>query len=288
MKLVSTTTSDGLTLNGLLSAPVQKTDTIIIHTHGMSGDFYLNSFYPDMYEKYSAHNIAFLAGENRGTHTIKEFNTESGVKYYGNAYEVFEDCVYDIQAWIDLAKSQGYKNIWLQGHSLGTSKIVYYLSNIKAAPIAGIILISPSDMIGLVHDPICQKDIQVLYPEAKELVSTGIPDQLLSHFLWEEVSLSAKTFLNFFQEPTNLAIFNYMRPDLGWQKINPISIPVLAITGTQDFGIVSVVDPFKAMEKLKSELKKSPRVRTLVFENAEHDFQGFGDQIVSEVIKFIS
>lgn len=103
-----------------------------------------------------------------------------------------------------------------------------------------------------------------------------------------EYLLSAKTYINFFGENANTAIFNYGDEAFGWKIVNNIKIPVLAITGTEDLGIKPVVDPKEAMKLLESELKRSPRVETLVYESAEHSFSGFEQRMVSDVLKFIN
>lgn len=286
MEIVKTKTSDGLELFGLLSEAKAK-DTIIIHTHGMAGNLYLNSFYTKMHQGYPQNGISFLATQNRGSETISQFNSDKGVINIGNAYETFEECVLDIQGWVDYAFELGYKKIWLQGHSLGPSKLAYYLSTKSPVNIQGVILLSPSDMIGLVSDPEGLKDHARLLPEAEKLGSEGKDKQLLSNYLWGDYILSARTYLNFFGKEAKTAIFNYFNSDLGWEVVNSIKVPVLAITGTKDDGIKPVMDPKKAMGKLESELKNSPKIKTIVLEGAEHSFKGFESEIVDEVIKFI-
>lgn len=122
MKIIETKTSDGITFNGLLSEPVNGSKKIIIHIHGMAGSVLLNKYYPVMHEQYPKNGFAFLVGENRGTGTMTEFTSDdpSGVLLAGNALEKFEDCIFDIQGWIDFAINLGYTEIWLQSHSLGT------------------------------------------------------------------------------------------------------------------------------------------------------------------------
>jgi pimeloyl-ACP methyl ester carboxylesterase len=286
MKIVTTKTSDGFNFKGLLSE-AKDSKKIIIHIHGMAGSTLLNEYYINMHEYYPENGISFLAGENRGTGTITEFVRDSGDGMVGNAFEKFEDCIFDIQAWIDFAKSLGYEEIWLQGHSLGPSKIAYYISQKRDPAIKGLIFISPSDMIGLVHDSEGEKDHDIMLPEAKRLVSEGKGNSLIDHKLWGGELLSANTYLNFFDDGAKTAIFNYVNDALGWNAVNAIDIPVLALTGTKDDGIAPVIDPPKAMEKLKEQLKSSPRVHTIVYENAEHSFDGFGDRIVKDVIEFI-
>lgn len=287
MEIIKTTTSDGLNFTGLYSKPKNKSNTIIIHIHGMSGDIYTDSWYQQMHTYYPKNGIAFLAGETRGTHSITQFvstKTDDLVNI-GNAFEVFEDCVYDIEAWVNKAKSLGYKNIWLQGHSLGTSKITYYLTYKLAKNIAGLILLSPSDMVGCFIGSV-NKQHPVL-KKAKELYKNKKSDQLLTDLLLENTLVSAKTILNFFDKNTNLAIFNFANQQLGFSVVNKIKVPVLAITGTKDDGIVSVIDPYKAMQILTDKLINCPRKKTIVYKNAYHPFEGFEQNIVKDVVRFV-
>lgn len=288
MQIVETKNSAGIKFKGLLSVPEENNSQIIIHIHGMGGSIIQNSFYPLMHEKYAQHGYSFLVAEHRGSEIVKAFKQGDKSVLLGNAFEKFEDCVEDIQMWINFAIQQRYKKIFLQAHSLGPSKVAYYLSQNNPKNIEGVIWLSPSDISGLVHDPEIINEYKELIKEAKELIKSGKENNLLSHKLWKEYLLSAKTFLNFFGEGANTAIFNYGDNSLGWKLINDINVPVLAITGTQDDGIKPVIDPKEAMMLLKSELKNSPRVKTIVYEGAEHSFNGYEEQIVNDVLDFLS
>lgn len=287
MKIVTTKSTDGIQYKGLITEPPNPKG-IIIHIHGMAGSVVLNSYYQPMHEKYSEDGWAFLTGEHRGTGSITQLISNDTVQNIGNAFEIFEDCIHDIQGWVNYAKSLGYKNIWLQAHSLGPSKTAYYMSQTQSADVTGLIWISPSDMVGLVHDSSGIKQHEKLLSEALELVKNGKPKQILSDVLWGDTILSAQSYLSFFGEGAKDAIFNYGNSDLGWSVVNSIQVPVLAITGTKDDGVVPVMDAYKAMELLESQLIASPRKETVVYNGAEHNFNGFEEQIVGDVLSFIN
>ncbi len=284
MELVSVKTTDNIELSGLISNSENR-ENIIIHIHGMASDFYTNSFYYPMHEHYPKNNYAFLATENRGIHIIKSLGQ---VKAIGNAYEKFEESIYDIDAWINFATQEGYKNVWLQGHSLGTVKIAYYAANSDNNLLKGLLLLSPSEMIGLVHDADGYQDHKVLYPEALELIKTNQQNNLLSHKLWKVLLLSAQTYLNLFDDNAATGVFNYRLPKESWKIVENIKVPVLAITGTKDDGIYPVMNPIEAMKLLENKLIKSPKVKTIVYENAEHDFVDFEENIVHDAISFLT
>lgn len=292
MQIVSTSTHSGLKYKGLYSAAVDS-KTAILHVHGMSGSIYFNSFYPAFYEQFPKENISFLAGENRGEYTMMLFDREDGsLAQLGNALEKFEDCIEDIDAWLEFLKGQGNTEIWLSGHSLGCSKIAYYVNQKQRSSqldpaIKGLILLSPADMIGEI-DPEEHKSFTI---EAKQMVVNGEGQKLLSRLVDDWAPLSADTYLNFFdvEGGSNLAIFNFGNPELGWDVVNSISLPVIAFTGTKDIPVVGKgLDANECMRVLEQELINCPRKETVVFEEGEHDFVGFADEMVEKITQFIN
>jgi len=286
MNFVETTTKDNLILQGLLTEPVNKTNRAILHIHGMSGNFWENSFIKTMLSDYPKNDIAFLTVETRGSELLRWFSTSKGSKkLLGNSYEIFEESVNDIDAWIKFLESRGYNHIHLQGHSLGCSKIAYY-QKIKDNPaVKSLLFISPSDMMGLLVEPNYKADYERFLKEAKELIKRGKENELLSDIHWEFARQSAKSFLNFSFENNNLAIFNYYNPERGFETVSSIKVPMLSIFGTKDDGIIT--DAYKSNEMLKRHAINSKKFHGVVFEGAKHDFKGFESNIVKEVLEFI-
>lgn len=220
MKFVETKTKDDLILQGLLAEPKNKTDSVILHIHGMSGNFWENGFIKNMLEDYPKNNFAFLTVETRGSELLRWFETSDGDKrLLGNSYEIFEESIYDLEAWINFLKSKGYKNIHLQGHSLGCSKIAYYQKMKKDSSIKSLLFISPADMMGLLVTPGYKKEYDKFLKEAKELIKKGKENELLSDIHWGFARQSAKSFVNFSFENDNLAIFNYYNQERGFDTI---------------------------------------------------------------------
>lgn len=60
---------------------------------------------------------------------------------------------------------------------------------------------------------------------------------------------------------------------------------MLSILGTKDDGIVT--DAYKSTEMLKENAINSRKFKGIVFDNAEHDFDGFEDRIVKEILDFV-
>ncbi len=285
--ILRATTADGLILSGMLTTPTIPSDICVVHVHGMSGSTVFNSFYNAMHSRYSGQGIGYLVGENRGANGVTTFPRVDGrTALVGNAFEIFEECVHDVEAWVGCALKLGFRRIILQGHSLGCSKVVFAVSRLKpeqAAVVSGLVLLSPADMLGLVEEPGCQPLHHRLLAEAKS--KRG--EELLSELLWGYALLSARTYLNFFSPFSNAAIFNFLNPAYGYEQLKQIGLPVLAMTGTKDDGISPACDPARAMEVLRANLAASSRVETVVFDGADHDFVGFDEAILDKTIPFI-
>ena len=286
MEFVKTTTKDKLTLQGIFSEPSKKTDSVILHIHGMSSNFWENSFIKTMLKDYPKNDVAFLSGENRGSELLRWFSTTDGkIKLIGDSYEIFEECIEDINGWISFLKEKGYKNIHLQGHSLGCAKIAYYQKLMKNPLVKSLIFISPADMMGLLVNPQEKPNYDKFLKEAKELVKKGEEEELLSGIQWEFARQSAKSFLNFSFENNNMAIFNYYNPERGFDTIKSINVPMLSILGTKDDGVCT--DPYEANEMLRKNAINCPKFSSEVFVDAKHSFSGFENKIVDSVLKFI-
>src|SRR5258708_12762274 len=72
-ELVRMKTSDNLELHGLLYEPQKKKDTVVIHIHGWTGNFYENEFLDYLAKACLKNNIAFLTFNTRGAGFVQEF-----------------------------------------------------------------------------------------------------------------------------------------------------------------------------------------------------------------------
>lgn len=284
ISLVKTTTSDGLHLSGLLSQTDSRSK-LILHIHGMAGDPYTNSWYAGFHDNFPKNDFAFLSVQHRGTGSITQFAKDPDLyPSYGNALEIFEESVFDIDAWVLFAKNLGYKEIYIQAHSLAPSKVVYYMNQKKHDFIKGLILISPADLYAW---PMAREELHnKVLAEAKKMINDGKGTQLLSEILDNEYVLSANTYVNFFDKGSNCNVFCYTKRDHDWKHVNNIEVPVLIIGGTKDDALQIGNTVEGSIEILKSQLTKSPHVKTKIFEGADHSYDGFENGIIDEVVKW--
>ena len=156
MKKIDFLATDGLKLNGLLYESNQKTDKVILSVHGMSSNCLKNR--EDILSKcMNQNNIDYFCFNNRGSELVryikKDINGEKEKLLGGTTYEDVLEGYEDIVGAILKLRELGYKEIYLQGHSLGCTKIVYTYNELKEEEendildsIKGIILLSLIDI----------------------------------------------------------------------------------------------------------------------------------------------
>ena len=124
-KIIKFNTTDGIILDGYLNKCQKNTNSILIQIHGMTSNCFKNRD-NIISNKVAELNIDTLCFNNRGSEIIKYCQKENGEKILqGTAYEYAEECFYDIVGAIKFVVNLGYQNVYLQGHSLGSTKIVY-------------------------------------------------------------------------------------------------------------------------------------------------------------------
>lgn len=282
-------TEDGVELHGLLYEPDQSTDDILVHVHGMGGNFYENKFVDFLAKKLTDNNIAFCVFNNRGCELIKDtYKIKEGAKLemirVGTAYEIFKESVNDIRSFIKFVEDKNFTTIHLSGHSLGCPKVAYYISQTQDERISSMLLLSPSDMLGLVRAQ--PEQFKKSLTEAKKLVSEGNGRQLLSDWVWGEYPTSADTYLSLFDDNAEDAIFNFYNPEDKLEVLSKIKIPTYAVMGTKDDALViSIEDTFS---RLENALTNSPKVKTEILGDANHGYRGHEQEIADAVSGWIT
>ena len=156
MKKIDFLATDGILLNGFLYESNSKTQTIILAVHGMSSNC-LKKRDEIIAKEANGANIDYFCFNNRGSELVryisKKLDGKKEKKLAGTSYEDVLDSYEDIVGAILKLKELGYKNIYLQGHSLGCTKIVYTYNELKDEEsydilenIKGIILLSLIDI----------------------------------------------------------------------------------------------------------------------------------------------
>jgi pimeloyl-ACP methyl ester carboxylesterase len=276
---------DKLILQGLLYKPEKSTNKLVVYVHGMSGNFYECKFVDSMAKVFTDNGWAFLAPNNRGHDFIADLPVAGEKEKYkriGNMFEKFEECVLDIKPWIDFAEEQGFSEIVLLGHSLGCSKVVYYLVQTKDKRVNKLVLASPADMVGLA---LADKNYERLLDQSKKMVKEGKGVGILPEKIWDWYYLSANTYLDFSVKGNPIDVFNLYDKDKS-SILGEIEIPIFAFFGDLDkSAVMGVAEGLKIIE---SKARKSPKVNTLVIRGASHVYFGHEDETAHAVLDWIN
>ena len=211
----------------------EEKDICVICIHGMCGTI-VDNYFATVWGKYlSSNNIGFIYEHNRG-HSIENdiVMRDGSYKRCGCMYEIFEDCIYDIDLAIKVAKEKGYGRIVLLGHSYGCNKVIYYYYK-KHPDILGIILASAPDMIGS-HLSIQSKDYETLIEEAKRNIENNEPTKLLSKKIEDYMYMSSQTYYNWFNNDSNLDNLPIIRGNDNWKQFQSIDVPILTFSGSDE------------------------------------------------------
>lgn len=288
MKVVSFLASDNVMLSGILYE--SHTNSIIISVHGMKNNA-INPISNAIGELAVQKGISLLSFNTRGHDLVSYIETmENGKKIKklgGASFEDVLEAYEDIKGAIDFVSSLGYQTIYLLGHSLGCTKIVYTYSKMKknnelsiVNKIKGILLLS------LVDIPNIQKfylgihyDDMLNLAEAKE--KTGNLEELMPKNTFIH-PISVKTYLRYFRDNSEIDIADYSSTSL--DKLNTITSPLLMIWGTEKEMILQT--PSKLEKILKDKITSTPLTVEFI-EGANHSYVGKEDLLAKEVINFI-
>ncbi len=283
-------TSDGLELHGLLFMPPDKRpEAGIVHIHGLAGNFYENRFIYVMAREAIARGMAFLAFNNRGHDYISDINKETDGIYDsisgGGAFEIVAECVHDIDAAIDVLLREGVATIFLQGHSSGANKAVFYLSQAKRSPVKGLVLISPCDDVALQHNATGDRAPQLL-KLAQEMIADGKGMELMPEGSYFSYPMSAKTFFDYFGPESDQDVFPYRTPSSEFKRLASIDIPIFVTFGGKKDALL--IPPGEAEAMLKSKATSSPSVVSAIIEGATHSYLNCEELLTEQVMLWIA
>ena len=242
-----------------------KKDICIICIHGMCGTI-IDNYFATVWGKLLAKNdIGFIYEHNRG-HSIENdiVMKDGSFKRCGCMYEIFEDCIYDIDLAIQTAKEKGYKRIILLGHSLGCNKVIYYYYK-KHPNILGIILASAPDMIG--SHLLIEPDYEELLKEAKENIEKNQPTKLLHKMIEDYMYMSSQTYYNWFHKNSNLNNLPIISNPKNWNQLETIDVPILTFSGSKD------EDYYLHLDLLKEKATNCKNFEYQIIENTGHTYQ---------------
>lgn len=278
-EFVETMTEQNIKLFGCLSKKNNK--RCILYIPGLTGNFFESKFPREIGKVSVEQGYDFLFSHNQGSFQIIEFpflREDGKLKSItkGATYENFEDCVYDIDAWLQYLDKLGYEEIVVLGHSMGCNKIVYYLNQKNNSKISKVILLSPQDNVNF-----SKLDIHKgLLEEAEENIKNGNSEKILSKKFLGFCFMSSKTY---YQEITNKNINNipYKTLNGDFSLINTIDKPIYIIIGSDDIGE-------KGNEYMKKVIDNCQNAKYDILTDANHNFKNKESELSGLIFEYLN
>lgn len=287
LKRIYFSTEDKVELVGLLETPEKFTNKVIISIHGMQSNC-LKKRETILSENISKAGIAYFAFNNRGAEVMAYTKHTDGKKTLdgGVVYEDVLDGYYDIKAAITKMLEIGFTEIYLQGHSLGCTKIVYTYNKLKEENnvdnIKGIILLS------LVDIPECQRyDLKNRYEEflkyAEDKEKEGKLLELMPIESFEH-PISVKAYLRYYKYNKDIDFARFSDSQYNFKELNNINIPLFLRWGNVYELVIQDLNELVEFLKMKI-LNKNLDIGYI--DGADHGYTGKEKILAEQIIKFI-
>lgn len=280
-------TEDEIELVGLLERPTNPTKRVVISVHGMQSNC-LKRREDILSKEISNAGVAYFAFNNRGAELMTYTRKTTGEKILngGSVYEDVLDGYYDIKGAINKMLELGYTDIYLQGHSLGCTKIVYTYNKLKnennVKNIKGIMLLS------LVDIPDCQKyDLGDKYAEMMEYAENKEKEGKLNDLMPIESfdhPICVRSYLRYFKYNKDIDFARFWDKDYNFKELNNIQIPLFLRWGNVHDLVVQNLDDLIKFLKSKIQNKK---LDIGYIDGADHGYTGREETLAKEIISFI-
>lgn len=292
MELINFMATDGVNLEGILyKASSNISEKIILSVHGMTSNCFKKRDI-EIAKKANEKGIDYFAFNNRGSEIVKYIEKETegqpAKELAGTAYEDVLEGYEDIVGAIIKLKELGYKNIYLQGHSLGCTKIVYtynelinndeteILENIK-----GVILLSLVDIPMALKVYLRDNFKQYLnYAEKLEhenKIYEMMPRESFIH------PISVKSFLRYARDNKDIDFANYGK-DNELEKLNNIQVQLFMRWGNDNEMIIQQADELSTMVNniITNENKNIDYI-----DGANHSYTGKEKELAEQIVEFV-
>lgn len=277
--------TDGINLDGILYKRDTDNKKILIQIHGMTSNCFKRRDRA-IAEKVNEIGIDVLDFNNRGSDVVRYIKNDNVTLIAGMAYEKVEDCYYDVVGAIEFALNLGYEEIYLQGHSLGSTKVVYTYNKLQKENsnllknIKGIILLSLVDITGLISFSANKELIILAEQKAKngELMDL-MPFKSFIH------PISVKSFLQYTKHNENFDFARYDRVDDDFEVLNGIQCPIFMRWGNVN---ELIKQDAKDLAEFMNKKITNPNKNISYIDGANHSYHGKFEQLSEEIKGFLS
>ena len=290
MEVIYFLATDGIKLDGLLYTSKNKTEDIILSIHGM-GSNCMKKRESTIAKVANENGIDYFCFNNRVSELVKYIRRYTEGKREkslgGTSYEDVLEGYEDITGAIIKLKELGYKNIYLQGHSLGCTKIVYTYNELKDEQdemlknIKGVILNSLIDIPRTLKIYLRDKfDEYLAYAEEKEKnneLNEMMPVEAFIH------PISVRTFLRYARNNKEIDFAKYGE-DNEFVKLNNIDVPLFMRWGNVNEMIVQMPEE---LVDIMNKTITNPHKDIYYIDGANHSYEGKEEELAKQIVEFI-
>ena len=270
-ELVRINSIDNIEQPGILYSPDNDTNKIVIHVHGLNGNFYENRFLDTIAKSYTDNNYAFLTFNNRGRDFITELLKGDDFTIIGGSLERFKDCILDIDGIVNWVKNKGYNEIILEGHSYGCNKVLYYYNHKKSDNIKKIVLLAPCDIPSEGKKFLSKEEYDKAKSDSTRLVQEGKESDLIDFSVMANGKIAAGTYYYDFLPGGENDFIRYVDGANGKSEIlNSIDIPTLIIFGDVDECVLT--QPIEIVKEYLTNNINDCNIQ--IIEGADHSYAG--------------
>ncbi len=290
MKIINFLATDGINLTGILYNIDNKTDKVILSIHGMSSNCFKERD-EIIAKKANENGIDYFCFNNRGSELTKyirkNVNGKKEKLLGGTSYEDVLEGYEDIVGAILKLKELGYQEIYLQGHSLGCTKIVYTYNELKEEDdeilesIKGVILLSLIDIPTALKVYLRDKyESYVQLAEEKENEGKGLELMPKDSFIHP---ISVKSFLRYSKYNKDIDFARYGK-DEEFEKINNIDVPIMMRWGNDNEMILQKAD--ELVDNMNTYIHNARKDIDYI-DGANHGYNDKEELLATQIIDFI-
>lgn len=282
VELVRVETIDGLRLDGALQRPVAPeaegpVDAALL-LHGVGGNFYSSTLLESLVQPLLSRGIAVLRVNTRGRDGLFTANTIRGVRRFGAAYEVVDECRFDLSAWRSFLLAEGYPRIALVGHSLGAIKAIYVSAKGEEGAYARVAALSPPRLAYSVFlQGAGSQTFQETIALAEACMADGRRDELLNVRFPFPLVITAASYLDKYGPQERYDILRH---------VSKMTCPALFLYGEKELATGGT--PFAGLDRAVADAARPGQPLSVqVVPGADHFYSGVTAAAAAEVAKWL-
>lgn len=275
---------DGAILNGWTNG--KTSDKVIIEIHGMTSNCFKKR------EKVIADKLQYihvdaLCINTRGSGIVRYLKYSDGKKVLaGTGYEDVEESYLDILGAIKYAIKLGYTSIYLQGHSLGATKVVYTYNRLKnenneVLPyIKAIVLLSLVDLPKMFAKEYTKDMLDYALEKEKSNELNSLMPESQSPY-----PMTVKTFLRYAKYNDNINFARFDEENYTYPELNNIHIPLFIRWGNVNEIISKNAD--EIVDIVNFNLKNVNKDIGYI-DGANHTYENYEEKLANQIKEFIN